>query len=206
MAGQSNHLLRHEWAMGRMSSARVLAHAHAAAQQGATSTGKLSSLSNSKHAHRDLLRFIGLPKCCPEISWVDFPMADGSFKAHPSICPIDLLETCARSDDLWRTRIVSDTSDIRDFWTGFTKAPHYRRIEEYIDTNRTLACGLHGDGAPTSKTQGLFTVAWNSYHTRGTTRATRNVYSVIRKSDVCEATMQALWARLARAFNALEQG
>ena len=53
---------------------------------------------------------------------------------------------------------------------------------------------------------GLFTIAWNSLTSSGTTTDTRNVFAAIRKSDLADGTLEACWDYLAWALNGLLEG
>lgn len=66
--------------------------------------------------------------------------------------------------------------------------------------------GLHGDGAPTTKTEGLFTISWSSDHATGNTSQTRNVYAVLPKTAVDVGTLLAVWDYLAWACISLLAG
>ena len=84
--------------------------------------------------------------------------------------------------------------------------PVYEHNKSVIDHEKSVALGLHGDGAPTHKCDGLFTIAWNSLTGKGPTRRTRYVYAVIKKSDIEDGTLARLWDYLAWSLNALAEG
>ena len=81
----------------------------------------------------------------------------------------------------------------------------YKVIQPKPDRD-TLGFGIHGDAAPTHKTDGLFTISWNSVHGTGSTMETRYIYAVVKKSDLTDGTLEVYWERLAWAMNALADG
>jgi hypothetical protein len=69
--------------------------------------------------------------------------------------------------------------------------------------DRTVAGGIHGDGAPTNKIDGLFTISWSSQTAVGPTIKTKLIFTVVRKSDMEDGTLEKLFDYLAWAMNAL---
>jgi hypothetical protein len=99
--------------------------------------------------------------------------------------------------------------EIPFFWKNMQAGhcPFYDDISHLIDSDRTCALGMHGDGAPTTKVEGLFTIAWNSLHAKpsSATKDSRFVFTVVKKSDVSNGVLKAVWDRLAWAMNALTE-
>ena len=62
----------------------------------------------------------------------------------------------------------------------------YQNIKDVVDVSKTVALAIHGDGAPTTKIDGLFTISWASVHAvaSGSVKETRNVFATVRKSDL----------------------
>ena len=58
----------------------------------------------------------------------------------------------------------------------------YKRAQQYIDPQNTSPVPVHGDGAPTSKTDGLFTIQWSTDTVEGTTLEKTHVYTVLPKA------------------------
>ena len=92
------------------------------------------------------------------------------------------------------------------YWKGMKGHVVYQRIAHLIDPTKHLALGFHGDGAPTSKTQSLFTISFNSLTGQGSTRKTRLVYTVVRKENLCEGALHTLWLYFVWAMNTLLKG
>ena len=201
-----NRLLREKWARGTFSAAEVLELAETAARQGCRELGPLDT-SDSRNAHRKVMAHLGTPAMAPEIEWIEVPMADGTLKAHPIVCPIALVETMQRNDPArFIETIRGPEGDLEDFWEGIRGHDVYKKGKAHIDKHRSIPVGLHGDGAPTTKVDGLFTISWNSIIGKGSTELTRQVFTVVRKSDLGDGTLDCLWRRLSWAFNALIDG
>ena len=75
-----------------------------------------------------------------------------------------------------------------------------------LDPDRTIGVGLHGDSAPTTKQEGLLTIAWNSTIATGSTKDTRNIFTVVPKSIIEDGPLLAVWEYMTWAFNALLDG
>ena len=80
----------------------------------------------------------------------------------------------------------------------------FEENRQYIDVDKSLATKIHADAAPTTKVDGMLTVAWTSLHGKGTTKETRNIFTTIPKS--WGITFRDVVTRLAWAFNALIDG
>eukprot|EP00959_Pyramimonas_sp_CCMP1952_P130442 2727533-Pyramimonas_sp.AAC.1 len=52
----------------------------------------------------------------------------------------------------------------------------------------------------------MLTIAWSTLHGTGTTKQTRNVFTSIPKSWICDGVLEAVFTRLAWSFNALTEG
>ena len=123
------------------------------------------------------------------------------------MCPISCIEKIVQQDEArFNKTIRGEEGEAAAYWYGIRHHIIYKAIEVKVDPEHTLGLGLHGDGAPTNKTQSLFTIAWNSIHGRGTTRETRYVFTVVKKSDLVDGTLEALFDRLAWSMNALLEG
>eukprot|EP00959_Pyramimonas_sp_CCMP1952_P356131 7458372-Pyramimonas_sp.AAC.1 len=72
---------------------------------------------------------------------------------------------------------------------------------------KTIPVGMHADGAPITKHDGLFTLSWNSLlPSGGTTLETRLVFTCIKKSDIGPGTVDAIFSYFAWAMNVLSSG
>lgn len=200
--------LRKDWAKGEIDAGRVLSYARKSAAAGAVNMGKMAGHAGNtaKHSHRDLVRAIGWPSSAPEIEWLD--VGDISV---PFVCPIDMMERlleAGEADEGKRRHIMGAPGDVEKYWSGLRAVgnPVFTALSSNIDPKLDLALGLHGDGAPTHKTEGLFTINWNSLHGEGSTEHTRHVCAVLKKSDVSDGSLAAVWDRLAWSMNCLAAG
>lgn len=160
---------------------------------------------DTKHAHRDVMRALGWPKGAPQLVYI--PIDEAETRHHPVICPIELLESIGEhKPDQFQQRFVGPTGAISEFWAGLGDHPIRRELGDLVNPDTTGVLGLHADGAATWKTEGLFSIAWNSVTSKGATKDTRNVYAVIRKSDLSDGTLLACWDYLAWALNAIARG
>ena len=170
---------------------------------------RFAAAPSKKNAFRDLKRAIGYPKAAPPIEWIDVNKR-GFLKPHPILCPIDTF--CAlisRDEKKFNKHVRGDEGSISELWAGLRAQNDilYTANAAYLDDpEHTLGLGIHGDGAPTHKTDGLFTISWGSLTAGGSTIQQRFVYTVVRKSDLCDGTLEALFDRLAWACNAMLHG
>ena len=79
-------------------------------------------------------------------------------------------------------------------------------FEDSVDSTRTIPITFHGDGAPTTKVEGLVSLSWGSCLVQGTSKLTRFVYTVVKKSDFNDGTVNQLLAYFAWAANVLFTG
>ena len=75
-----------------------------------------------------------------------------------------------------------------------------------MDFDKTIPFGIHADGAPITKHESLFTMSLKSIHKQGGTLSTRLVFTCIKKSMICEGTLESLWTYIAWAMNTVQSG
>ncbi len=200
-----NASLRRDWARGSLPSNKLLEYAAGASQQGARGLDSLAH-GGDHNAHRRVVAALGYPKDAPKLSWMEIPVAGGGVKPHPILCPIDTLEAHLKDPEKFQKRLRGEDLNVQDLWYGLRGAKVYEANERHIDPSRSLAVTIHGDGAPTTKADGLFTISWSSLHASGNTRQTKNVFTVIRKKDIMPGTLDAVFSRLAWGLNACCDG
>jgi hypothetical protein len=191
-----NKCMRRDWARGTLSSPQVIEYSVAAASQGAKGVGRLDCAASSKNAHRLVMRALGYPQEAPPIDWIELP--NGT--SHPIICPIAQFERDAVEGRL------SDPSALREFWSGLEGQVVYDSVKEHISKDLSEPFGIHADGAPTTKQDGLFTISTFSLLSKGSTRQTKRVFTVINKSALDKPNLDFLFSYLVWAFNALCAG
>ena len=127
-------------------------------------------------------------------------------KPQPILCPIDTLEALLKDPVKFQKQMRGEDLNVEDLWYGLSGTKVFSANKMHINVNRSLAITLHGDGAPTTKADGLFTISWSSLHATGSTRHTKNIFTVVRKKDMGPGTLDALFNRLAWALNACCDG
>eukprot|EP00959_Pyramimonas_sp_CCMP1952_P129707 2712578-Pyramimonas_sp.AAC.1 len=166
-----NDLLRRRWAKGTLSSPDVIQFAKAAAAQGAQHVGAYAGRSNlqAKHAFREVCRAIGTPIGAPRISWVELKSSNGDVTFHPFVDPIDTLEAWhAKGPLVFAQRLAGEDGETAKFWHGLRDHVTYKSNASRISST-TIPLGFHGDGAPTTKSEGLFTLQFNGLLGHGST-------------------------------------
>lgn len=104
-------------------------------------------------------------------------------------------------------RIVGEAGAVESWWRGFANNPVKRAaLGDKVDPQNTFVFGMRGDGAPTTETIGLFTLAWNASGDQGSTRNTRQMFTAMPKSAWADGTLLACFDYLAWAMNALLEG
>ena len=202
-----NAELRKDWLEGKMTSEAVLRLATKAAQQGAEHVGKFARKTlHAGHAQRDLMRALGWPKEAPEFVWLEVNTPRGK-RSHPIVCPIRMFESLRSSNPRrFQKTIIGSRKALEEFWEGLKGHPIYEKNKRFINTNSTVGLLLHGDGAPTHKCDGLYTLSFSSATCEGSTKESCYVMTVIKKSDLSDGTLDEIFKYLVWAFNALAKG
>ena len=155
--------LIHHWGKGKLTSQMALEFAFKAAQQGAEGIGKFNKNPSPANACRAMQSAIPGNPGRPPIDFITIPGPGGVMRPHPIICPMSAMEHMIQHDEKRFNEIIRGQVGEREaYWKGISQSPIFKRIGHHIDPSRHIALGLHGDGAPTSKTQGLFTISFNS--------------------------------------------
>ena len=121
-------------------------------------------------------------------------------------CPIEMAEKIAATDTMFRDMLQGPPGSIREYWDGVSDTDLHQPIAAYVDKDNTIPLGFHGDKAPTSKNDGLFTISWSSQTVIGETRATKLIFTVVKGTDLKDGTLARLFDYFAWAMNALMVG
>ena len=70
----------------------------------------------------------------------------------------------------------------------------------------TIPLGMHGDGGAFSKQDSLYIISWNSLIGQGSTASKRFLFTVFRKSEMVDGTLDAVFRVLAWSFNLMLEG
>ena len=153
-----------------------------------------------------MVNAVGYPQKAPNLEWIEIPKA-GGLTSHPILCPITLVERIIANDPArFEKTIRGGDGAIEAFWQHLKDNVIFTSIRDHIDTEHSVPVSIHGDAAPTTKVDGLYTISWSSPLGKGSTKETRYIYSVICQKDIADGTLEALFERLAWAFNALVAG
>ena len=198
--GPLNNKLVSKWLSGKNKSNEVFELGSAASAQGATDMGKLANESSTKNASRDLKRSVAMPAEAPPIDFINLP----GVQNQAICCPVNYFESLACGDeDRFSKVLLGKPGANINFWEQLQGQP---TCPEDVDS-RTLALGVHGDGAAITNTQGLFTISWNSLHASDVqTQENRCIFACIRKSLIQPGTLEKVFDRLAWSLNALSTG
>jgi hypothetical protein len=202
--------MRQNWASGKLSSPQVLEFVNKAMNefctsappgyQGSANYNKLNKSPDPKNAHRNVVRALGWPMGAPPINWIEV-----NGKPHPICCPITQWEALAADESAFAAKFGT-CSEIKKFWDGMGNHIIYETSKTLIDVENTSPCYLHADGAPTTKHDGLFTISYGSVVAKGSTKFSRNVFTVVKKSGLVDGTLEGLFTYFAWACNALTLG
>ena len=222
--------LQRDWALGDAKSAKVGKYSNSAFLDGQGQAGnpyvkkslrdgdgsdvqvRGKSADSIATRFRDVKRATGHPHLAPPIDWMEIPSggAAGSTAPHPYLDPILYLEGMYQhSLDEWQRFVVGEPGQIEAIWRNLIAKGDPLWVgnqDAIIDPMRTLIFSLHGDGAPTHKTDGVFTFSFGSVTGRGQTREIRQLFTVIRKSCIADGTFARIFDRLAWYANALLEG
>ena len=140
-----------------------------------------------------------MPGIEAEIDFIDVP----GIENLPVCCPIKYVEALVQGDqERCRKVLTGQRNENVKFGRQLNGHP---MCPTTWDEN-SFALGMHGDGAATTNTEGLFTISWNSLHGRGTTAETKFVFACIKKSEMVPGTLEKIFDRLAWSMNALCEG
>ena len=202
-----NKSLLEDWTNGSMRANKVLKQATNAAAQGARGLEELSNPSSKKHAYRDLRRRVGYPSKAPPVTYLELPSSDGFLHVHPIVCPVNTLEALVQKDEArFKATVLGEDGALSAYWEGMLHKPIYTDVKDHIDTNFSIPASFHGDGAPTTKVEGLVTISWGSTIVTGPTKHVRYVYTVVKKTDFSDGTLEALLDYFAWTGNVLSTG
>eukprot|EP00959_Pyramimonas_sp_CCMP1952_P475406 9504166-Pyramimonas_sp.AAC.1 len=200
--------LRRDWARGKLPANKVLEYGSGAAAQGARGLGRMGNAPDDpKHAHRNLLRAFGWPSGAPEVQWINVAVPGDPPKAHPVVDPRCMFESIAKKGgEGFDKKIRGLPGDANEFWKEMREHVIYASSRTHIDHTHSIPLTIHGDGAATHKTDGLFTISWTSLLSKGSTRATHFIFTVVQKSEMHSGTLEILFADLAERMNQLMRG
>ena len=200
--------LKRKWGLGKISAKDVAEIFHGAKQQGASNVPTLSSLDQPQHLHRSLVAAFGHPQGAPEFFWAEIPTKGGP-TMHPFLLPhLWFAALFVGLPDLFRSSVRGAGNAAKKYWQKIQHTEFFQKhpglSSEHLE--RTIPIGMHGDGGAFSHQDSLFVLTWNSLIGGGNTRANRYLMTILKKSEMVDATLPAVMEILAWSFNVMLTG
>ena len=203
-----NRNMRQSFATGELSAKKIESIFRDAAVQGATNTPQLSSPAYPQNLQRSLVAAFGSPVGAPEIEFRMSPTTLGIIP-HPFLFPHRFFSSLHASQPAFWARSVSGPIGASSrFWqrmesTRFVRDhPHL----DGLDRSKLVPLGMHGDAGKFSHYESLMVFTFNSLLGEGPTKSTRFLMTCIKKSLICEGTIEAIAKLLGWSFNVLLTG
>jgi hypothetical protein len=195
-----------DWARGQATTPKVLQYARDAKLSGAANLGSLAEETTGKNNFRKMKRAAG-PTAIPR-TYIEIPKGGSGFLyPHPVNDPVDAFCRAIKDDEKKLHRFGADLDQqVPDFWENISGADLFTAIAANVDVSASLPGWIHGDGAPTNKVDGLFTISWGCTLARGPTATSRFIYTVRKESLITDGTLERLFDHLAFRMNVLVTG
>lgn len=178
--------LKTDWGKGKLTSPQVEAIVSGARAQGADGLPVLSSNKHPQNLQRSLLSAFGRPVGSPLFSWHRIPTTMGP-QLHPFLLPHQFFSSLfSERNEKWNLRVRGPVGAAAAYWYRMRDSCfvlHHPHLDG-VDKSRLIPLGLHGDAGAFSKQDGLYVFTWNSLLGAGTTRQTRYLMTVVKKSLV----------------------
>ena len=208
-----NSELKADWALGKLTSGQVQRYALNAMRQGAGGLQDLARAGsegrNPQNVFRALKTAFGLPRGATDIDWIDLPMLGGRHVAHPFLLPHRFFASllCAR-EDMFRSTISGPDGACRQFWEAIRETAFVAKHPALPESlwQRIVPLGVHADAGAFSHQDSLYAISWNSLVGGGQTLTKRFLFTVLRKSEMSEDTLDAALRIMSWSFNILIEG
>ncbi len=153
---------------------------------------------------------MGNPAGAPEMDWFEVPTTAGPRTPHPSLLPHKFFSSyyAARTTTKCRRAIACPVGAARPFWGEIQATPSVRnppRMPQHLWPS-TIPRGMHADGGAFSSQDSLFVISWNSLMGSGQTFRKRFLFTVLRKHEMADATLDHALRIFAWSFNTLLGG
>ena len=142
-------------------------------------------------------------KGCPDFVWAKIPTTSGH-KLHPFLLPHSWFQALfAARSDVWKTSVEGADGEANASWTSMQ---HTSFVREHPFLNKEhwpkiVPLGFHGDAGSFSHQDSLFIFSWNSLLATGTTLSKRFIFTVVKKSNMCGGTLDAIMEIFAWSMN-----
>jgi hypothetical protein len=212
-SGPLNAYLKTQWAGGHLNTRQVQEIAYRATQQGASGAERLGAMgcegAHSQNLFRAFKTLLGTPRGAPDFYWAEIPLKSGPKIPHPFLLLhqffANFFRDCRRQ---WVQAVGGPVGAARQFWksvAGLDFVTKHPSLPQSL-WGQSIPLGLHGDGGAFSKQDNLYVISWNSLLGCGSTIEKRFVCTVVRKSDMTAATLDAIFEVLSWSFNVLLSG
>ena len=106
---------------------------------------------------------------------------------------------------VWENSVRGPEGAALAFWESMRDTPFVARHPKLRreEWHKTIPLGLHGDAGSFSKQESVYLLTWNSLLGTGTTVARRFVFTVVKKSQLTEGTVDESLNLFAWSANAL---
>ena len=200
-----------QWAKGKLTSVQLQRLAQTALEQGMPNAEPLARAgSHGKYKgnlHRDLVSLFGMPEEAAPIRWYEIPTKKGPKTPHPFLLPSEFLRNLymhSRSNH-WQTILGGADGAAERHWLSWAHTDFVRKHPRITESRFPfiIPIGMHGDGGAFSNQETINVFSWNSLLGCGDTSQTRFLFTLVKKSDIIDATMQAVLKIFADEMNAL---
>ena len=205
--------LQKKWASGKLSAKEVQEFALSAMSQGAYGLENLAAIgnwgTNPQNMQRALIGVFGHPPGAPPFTLVEIPTKHGTRTPHPFLLPhLFFQHYYSEQRDKWVQAMRGSPRAPAQFWEKMRNSDYFAFHPNAATQQwgRTIPLGLHGDGGAFSGHDSLMTISWNSLLGNGPTIAKRFLITVVKKSDMTPATLDAIFKVASWSFNVLLSG
>ena len=172
--------------------------------------GMIDWSSLGKHnAFRSLRNLFGIPKGAPELTWLEIPTVSGPRTLHPFLMPHEFFASYFSGKKQSWARLLSGPSGAPlEFWRSMRGSAFLDRHPSLPRSAwaKTIPIGFHGDGGAFSHHDSLNVISWNSLLDQGGTASKKFLFTVVKKSEMVEATMDVIFDIMCWSFNAMLVG
>lgn len=188
-------------------------------ESGASGLQRLQKIGASgrwrSNAQRDLMRALGRPQGAPAFYKASIPMRDRDGKAriaeHPFLLPHQMFaQLHLERGDKFQQCVAGDNAERMGLWAELSSHPvvdQHPSLDKG-SLSKVVPIGIHGDAAAFSHQDGLFILTWNSLVGQGTSKESRFVMTMFKKSDLLQdgSTLNAIFRVISWSLNALLAG
>ena len=143
------------------------------------------------------MTLFGTSRGATAFTWRRIPMRNGP-DFHPVLLPhVFFSELFEHRRSLWEDSIRGPPGAAREFWQ---RSQHWAAVRDHPHLPearwaKTVPLGLHGDVGPFTKQDSGFVVSWNELLGAAANQSfgRRWLFTVIRKNDLTDAMLDALW-------------